>query len=125
MKSFSNQGTSSDQFRSDPASEDRQGGRNNDDGGVFQNRGSAAGRSLVPVPTPQSDVNNQFKVSVQTVDTNEIGIDDGGAESAGLSRSRERYSVRNDDGSITWGYSNLDGTFKEETIGINCITRGR
>jgi len=31
----------------------------------------------------------------------------------------------NDDGSITWGYENEDGTFKEETIGADCVVRGK
>jgi hypothetical protein len=37
----------------------------------------------------------------------------------------DRYRTENDDGSITWGYKSADGSFKEETIGADCITRGR
>ena len=37
----------------------------------------------------------------------------------------DRYSVQNEDGSFTWGYQSADGSFKEETIGIDCVTRGR
>nr|XP_022909112.1 ras GTPase-activating protein-binding protein 1-like isoform X2 [Onthophagus taurus] len=36
-----------------------------------------------------------------------------------------KYRTDNEDGSITWGYENEDGTFKEETIGIDCIVRGK
>ncbi|XP_030027826.2 extensin [Manduca sexta] len=36
-----------------------------------------------------------------------------------------KYREENDDGSITWGFENDDGSFKEETIGVDCITRGR
>lgn len=36
-----------------------------------------------------------------------------------------KYRTDNADGSITWGYENEDGSFKEETIGIDCITRGK
>jgi hypothetical protein len=36
-----------------------------------------------------------------------------------------RYMKNNDDGSITWGYENEDGTFKEETIGVDCVVRGK
>jgi len=36
-----------------------------------------------------------------------------------------RYRYENADGSITWGYNNEDQSFKEETIGIDCITKGR
>lgn len=35
-----------------------------------------------------------------------------------------KYREEHPDGSITWGYENDDGSFKEETIGIDCITRG-
>ncbi|XP_072932781.1 uncharacterized protein [Epargyreus clarus] len=36
-----------------------------------------------------------------------------------------KYREENDDGSITWGFENDDGSFKEETIGIDCVTRGK
>lgn len=36
-----------------------------------------------------------------------------------------KYRTDNADGSITWGYENEDGTFKEETLGIDCVTRGK
>ncbi|XP_017770190.1 PREDICTED: activating signal cointegrator 1 complex subunit 2 homolog isoform X2 [Nicrophorus vespilloides] len=36
-----------------------------------------------------------------------------------------KYRTDNADGSITWGYENEDGSFKEETIGVDCITRGK
>lgn len=35
-----------------------------------------------------------------------------------------KYREENPDGSIVWGFENDDGSFKEETIGIDCITRG-
>ena len=35
------------------------------------------------------------------------------------------YRVTNEDGSITWGYENGDGSFKEETIGVDCVTHGK
>merc|ERR1711936_366118 len=37
----------------------------------------------------------------------------------------DRYRFKNADGSITWGYKNEDGSFKEETIGVDCITHGK
>ena len=37
----------------------------------------------------------------------------------------DRYTIQNDDGSFTWGYQSEDGSFKEETMGIDCVTRGR
>lgn len=36
-----------------------------------------------------------------------------------------RYRNDNEDGSITWGFENDDGSYKEEIIGIDCITRGK
>ncbi|XP_018574953.1 protein TsetseEP-like [Anoplophora glabripennis] len=36
-----------------------------------------------------------------------------------------KYRTDNEDGSITWGFENDDGTFKEENLGIDCITRGK
>ncbi|XP_063909795.1 uncharacterized protein LOC135127281 isoform X1 [Zophobas morio] len=36
-----------------------------------------------------------------------------------------KYRTDNPDGSITWGFENEDGTFKEETLGTDCITRGK
>lgn len=35
-----------------------------------------------------------------------------------------KYREENPDGTIVWGFENDDGSFKEETIGIDCITRG-
>lgn len=34
-----------------------------------------------------------------------------------------KYREEHEDGTITWGFENDDGSFKEETIGIDCITR--
>lgn len=36
-----------------------------------------------------------------------------------------RYQHDNEDGSITWGFENDDGSYKEETIGVDCITSGK
>ncbi|XP_049845868.1 uncharacterized protein LOC126298553 [Schistocerca gregaria] len=36
-----------------------------------------------------------------------------------------RYREDNPDGSITWGFENDDGTFKEETIGVDCVVKGK
>ncbi|XP_037949989.1 translation initiation factor IF-2 [Teleopsis dalmanni] len=35
-----------------------------------------------------------------------------------------KWREENEDGSITWGYENDDGSFKEELIGTDCITKG-
>ena len=36
-----------------------------------------------------------------------------------------RWREDNPDGSITWGFENDDGSYKEELIGVDCITRGK
>ena len=37
----------------------------------------------------------------------------------------KKYRLDQSDGSILWGYENDDGSFKEEVIGFDCITRGK
>lgn len=37
----------------------------------------------------------------------------------------ERYNHKNEDGSFTFGYVGADGSFREETRGADCITRGK
>lgn len=34
-----------------------------------------------------------------------------------------KYREEHEDGTITWGFENDDGSFKEESIGIDCVTR--
>lgn len=34
-----------------------------------------------------------------------------------------KYREENEDGTITWGFENDDGSFKEEVIGTDCVTR--
>lgn len=36
-----------------------------------------------------------------------------------------KYREENEDGTITWGFENDDGSYKEEIIGNDCVTRGR
>jgi len=40
-------------------------------------------------------------------------------------QTTERYSQKNEDGSFTFGYVSEDGSFREETRGLDCITRGK
>lgn len=42
-----------------------------------------------------------------------------------MSQILSKYRNDNEDGSITWGFENDDGTFKEETLGADCIIRGK
>lgn len=41
-----------------------------------------------------------------------------------VSQILRKFRTDNEDGSITWGFENDDGTFKEETLGADCIIRG-
>ncbi|XP_030376240.1 uncharacterized protein LOC115625348 [Scaptodrosophila lebanonensis] len=41
-----------------------------------------------------------------------------------VAQTIRKWREENEDGSITWGYENDDGSFKEEIIGIDCITKG-
>lgn len=49
----------------------------------------------------------------------------GSREKKPVAQILRKYRDENEDGSITWGFENDDGSFKEESIGIDCITRGR
>jgi len=40
-----------------------------------------------------------------------------------VSQTIRKWREENEDGSITWGYENDDGSFKEELIGTDCITK--
>ncbi|CAK1585490.1 unnamed protein product [Parnassius mnemosyne] len=42
-----------------------------------------------------------------------------------VAQTIRKYREENEDGSITWGFENDDGSFKDETIGVDCITRGK
>jgi len=37
----------------------------------------------------------------------------------------QNYSRINEDGSFTFGYEAVDGSFKEETRGTDCVVRGK
>lgn len=48
---------------------------------------------------------------------------DNGREKKPVAQILRKYREEHEDGTITWGYENDDGSFKEETIGIDCVTR--
>ncbi|KAL9889473.1 uncharacterized protein ACN427_008791 isoform 1-T1 [Glossina fuscipes fuscipes] len=41
-----------------------------------------------------------------------------------VAQTLRKWREEHEDGSITWGYENDDGSFKEEIIGTDCITKG-
>ncbi|XP_074029009.1 uncharacterized protein isoform X2 [Leptinotarsa decemlineata] len=51
--------------------------------------------------------------------------DDGTRKKKPVSQILRKYRTDNPDGTITWGFENDDGTFKEETLGIDCIIKGK
>ena len=48
-----------------------------------------------------------------------------GGEEEEPTATLERYNHNNADGSFTFGYVGADGSFREETRGVDCITRGK
>lgn len=40
-----------------------------------------------------------------------------------VAQTLRKWRDEHEDGSITWGYENDDGSFKEELIGIDCVTK--
>ena len=48
--------------------------------------------------------------------------DDDDRKTVGTTRN---YSHLNEDGSFTFGYEGEDGSFKEETRGVDCVVRGK
>lgn len=40
-----------------------------------------------------------------------------------VAQTIRKWREENEDGSITWGYENDDGSFKEEIIGTDCVTK--
>ncbi|XP_075144933.1 uncharacterized protein LOC142219986 [Haematobia irritans] len=41
-----------------------------------------------------------------------------------VAQTTRKWREENEDGTIVWGYENDDGSFKEEVIGVDCITKG-
>uniref|UniRef100_T1P814 Cuticle protein n=1 Tax=Musca domestica TaxID=7370 RepID=T1P814_MUSDO len=41
-----------------------------------------------------------------------------------VAQTTRKWREENEDGTIVWGYENDDGSFKEEIIGVDCITKG-
>ncbi|KAL7305716.1 hypothetical protein TKK_0001970 [Trichogramma kaykai] len=50
---------------------------------------------------------------------------EGGRTKKPVAQVIRRYNEERPDGTIVWGFENDDGSFKEEMIGIDCITRGK
>lgn len=62
------------------------------------------------------------------VEQNQLNVEryEGGAKERrrpAVAQTIRKWREENEDGSITWGYENDDGSFKEEIIGIDCVTK--
>ena len=85
----------------------------------------------LPAPPPQAQPQQGLRQKVRVVANPRPApqhIEDDGRRSKNRKppvQILRKYRTDNDDGSITWGYENEDGTFKEETIGADCIIRGK
>lgn len=88
------------------------------------------GRRRVPIPRR----NNNNRPRPQPQQQQAVDVDVDGEVPRGRPRpiqrdeptaTLERYSHNNDDGSFTFGYVGADGSFREETRGVDCITRGK
>lgn len=40
-----------------------------------------------------------------------------------VAQTTRKWREENEDGTIVWGYENDDGSFKEEIIGVDCVTK--
>lgn len=54
-----------------------------------------------------------------------ISLDQQDREKKPVAQILRKYREENEDGTITWGFENDDGSYKEEIIGNDCVTRGR
>ncbi|XP_066584236.1 uncharacterized protein [Prorops nasuta] len=85
-------------------------------------------RGSVPPPTKPVKTRKQFiddtsKQSIKPPAKSYKAYDTRGKKP--VAQSIKRYREENPDGSIAWGFENDDGSYKEEVIGIDCITRGK
>ncbi|XP_044757947.1 uncharacterized protein LOC123316077 [Coccinella septempunctata] len=76
-------------------------------------------QARVPQRQPQQQIRPQQRIASRPVEDEET------RPRKSVSQILRKYRTDNADGSITWGFENDDGTFKEENIGIDCVIRGK
>jgi len=81
-------------------------------------------------PRPQFEQEREIQQPVRRVQQEYIrprtsGEHNQEKEKKPVAQILRKYREENEDGSITWGFENDDGSYKEEIIGIDCVTRGR
>ncbi|XP_029047895.2 extensin isoform X2 [Osmia bicornis bicornis] len=101
--------------------------------------GRGGGVSATPAPQPvqyrpppkankpRKPIEEPFKQQVKAPPTKPVKTSQpfDGRGKKPVAQIIRRYRNDNPDGSITWGFENDDGSYKEELIGIDCITRGK
>ncbi|KAL7728517.1 hypothetical protein ACLKA6_012531 [Drosophila palustris] len=97
---------------------------------VIRTRPSAAVRPEAPAPVPVARPRPKPIQSRPIIDQNQLQDEREAAQQQQQRRQRpvaqtiRKWRDENEDGSITWGYENDDGSFKEELIGTDCVTKG-
>lgn len=76
-----------------------------------------------PVARTHHNVNNAHKeIYHRPVEHNNLNVIQD-TKKKPVAQIIRKYRDEHEDGTITWGYENDDGSFKEEIIGMDCITR--
>ncbi|KAH8311121.1 hypothetical protein KR044_004486, partial [Drosophila immigrans] len=94
---------------------------------VIRSRPSAAVRPEAPAPVPVARPRPKPIQSRPIIDQNQLQDEQQSQQQRRqrpVAQTIRKWRDENEDGSITWGYENDDGSFKEELIGTDCITKG-
>lgn len=94
---------------------------------VIRTRPSAAVRPEAPAPVPVARPRPKPIQSRPIIDQNQLQDEHQAQQQRRqrpVAQTIRKWRDENEDGSITWGYENDDGSFKEELIGTDCITKG-
>ncbi|XP_034116477.1 proline-, glutamic acid- and leucine-rich protein 1 [Drosophila albomicans] len=94
---------------------------------VIRTRPAAAVRPEAPAPVPVARPRPKPIQSRPLIDQNQLQDEQQSQQQRRqrpVAQTIRKWRDENEDGSITWGYENDDGSFKEEIIGTDCITKG-
>ncbi|KAH8414144.1 hypothetical protein KR222_009202, partial [Zaprionus bogoriensis] len=92
---------------------------------VIRTRPAAAQRPEAPAPVPVARPRPKPIQSRPLIEQNQLHDEQQQQRrQRPVAQTIRKWRDENEDGSITWGYENDDGSFKEEIIGTDCITKG-
>ncbi|XP_030571927.1 uncharacterized protein LOC115770682 [Drosophila novamexicana] len=94
---------------------------------IIRNRPSAAVRPEPPAPLPVARPRPKPIQPRPIIDQNQLQDEQHTQQQRRqrpVAQTIRKWRDENEDGTITWGYENDDGSFKEEIIGTDCITKG-